>query len=295
MFHIFRAYHALPQKLVSSKGIPTNALLGLVGILRHLWRSEQVGYCVAVFESATPTFRHELDEQYKANRAKTPDALKAQIPIAMQLLQHLGVKVISVEGFEADDVLGTLACRCAAQGVAASIVSNDKDLAQVITKGSDNELLRVSKKGASLCFDHIDAAQITDLYGVEAELIPSWLALTGDSSDNITGVKGIGPRTAADLLHKSGSLQALLDNPEQAGRFCEVLQTERDRILQNLDMVTIDTNVPLPFEGLPLEQFAAGPFSLQARDFIADLELKSLLKQMDENILLADTLSQLWC
>ncbi len=292
--HIFRAYHALPATLTARDGRPTNAVHGLLGILRSLWRSERVEHCVAVFESLEPTFRTGLDPDYKAHRPPTAADLKAQIPVVLDLLEVLGIPTLSVEGFEADDVMATLALRATRAGHAATLVSNDKDLAQVLRLGSDVELLRLSGSGKNAKAERVVADSVREVFGVPAELIPSWLALRGDPVDNIKGVAGIGQKTAVRLLTDGGDLTSLLDHPERCGKFAHLMQDQRQRLLRDLDLATVRMDVPLPFEGLPLDWFCPRPLAAEAADRLRDLDMKTLLKALHETLLPDPTMRELW-
>jgi len=292
--HIFRAYHALPATLTARDGRPTNAVHGLVGILRSLWRSQRVEHCVAVFESTEPTFRTEMDPDYKANRPPTAPDLKIQIPMVMDLLEVLGIPTLSVEGFEADDVMATLAWRATRAGHGATLVSNDKDLAQVLQLGADVELLRLSGTGRNARAERVVSESAQEVFGVPADLIPSWLALRGDPVDNIKGVAGIGQKTAVRLLTEGGDLPTLLDRPERCGKFAQLMQDQRERLLRDLDLATVRMDVPLPFEGLPLERFRPRPVAPGAADHLRALDMKTLLRGVEQTLLPDPTLRDLW-
>lgn len=290
MIHIFRAYHSLPRTLTTPDGLVTNAVYGFLGILRSLWKSQKIDHCVAVLESLSPNFREQDDASYKANRQSTPDDLRAQIPIIVELLHHLGVKTLSVEGFEADDVLGSLAKRAVEHDCAVSIVSNDKDLAQVLAVGDNVELLRLHGGKSE---EHVLAADVPSIYGVKAEQIPSLLALMGDTSDNIIGVKGIGQKTAAKILG-GGDLEAVLQDPVRAGRFAQVVTTEQEHLRHNLHLATIRLDVPLPFSGWPVDDFRPGSFSADLGAFCHKLQLKSMLSELEGGLFAPNSLEQLW-
>lgn len=294
LYHIFRAYHALPPTLTARDGRPTNAVYGALGIVRSLFKTERVEHCVAVFESLEPTFRSELDPEYKANRPEAPAGLKIQIPLVLELFEKLGIPTLAVSGYEADDVMATLARRAREAGQGATIVSNDKDLAQVLALGGDVELLRLSGTGKQAKAERVGPEGVQELFGVPAGLIPSWLALRGDPVDNIKGVAGIGQKTAVKLLLEGGDLPTLLEHPERGGRFAQALRDERERLLRDLEIATVRLDVPLPFEGLPLESFRPGPVREGAADFLRGLDMKSLLKTLEETLLPDPTIGDLW-
>lgn len=294
MYHIFRSYYALPETLKAPSGVSTNVLFGMLGILRGLWKAECPDYCVAVFDSPGPTFREESDPSYKANRPPAPAALKEQIPLVIEMMGHLGIKTLFRQGYEADDILGTLARRCANAGLACAIVSNDKDLAQVLQFSDDLSLLRFEGSGKKAGFKSIARSDVKELYGVEPERIPDWLALKGDSSDNIKGVPGIGQKTAVKML-ESHTLAEILENPELAGKkYGEVIGGMKESVLHDLDLATIRTDVPLDFEGIDIESFAAGNLSDDAYKFFAELNMKSFTKLIDDNLFASNNLKDIW-
>lgn len=292
--HIFRAFHALPTTLTAPDGRPTNALYGILGIMRSLWRTQHVEHFVAVFESLEPTFRSTLDPEYKAHRPPTAPELKAQIPLAMELFEVLGIPTLSVEGFEADDVMGTLASRSRAEGHGATLVSNDKDLAQVLAGGGEVDLLRLSGTGKNAKVEKIGPDKVCGVFGVPPELIPSWLALRGDPVDNIRGIAGIGQKTAVKLLLDGGDLPTLLDHPELCGKFAPALRENRERLLRDLEIATVRLDVPLPFEGLPIDRFQPRPVAPEAAEHLRELGMKTLLKGLEETLFPDPTLLDLW-
>lgn len=294
LYHIFRAFHALPPTLTALDGRPTNAVYGAMGIVRALFKAERVEYVVAVFESVEPTFRSALDAEYKANRPPVAPGLKAQIPLTRELFEALGIPTLSVSGYEADDVMGTLACRCQDAGVGATIVSNDKDMAQVLRIGGDVELLRLSGTGKEARIDRVRPEGVTEFFGVSPELIPSWLALRGDSVDNIKGIPGIGQKTAVKLLTECGDLPSLLENPDQCGKFAAALRQDKERLLRDLDIATIRTDVDLPFEGLPLESFRPRPLREDAPELLRELDMKTQLKALEGTLFPDPTVADLW-
>lgn len=293
VYHIFRAFHALPATLTAPDGRPTNAVHGVLGIFSNLWRSEQVEYAVAVFESATGTFREELDPEYKANREPPDPNLKRQIPLVEQACRCLGIPTLALDGYEADDVMGALAHRAVAAGHSVTIVSNDKDLAQILALGGDIELLRLSGTGKNAKVERIRPEGVVELFGVPPELIPSWLALKGDTVDNIKGVPGIGQKTASKLLLEHGGLANLLAEPTRAGRYAGQLVALKDRLVRDLEVATIKTDLDLGFDGLDLERYR--PIPLQgAVEFFEDLGMHRHLSAVEQLIFPEPTVAELW-
>lgn len=294
LYHIFRAFHALPRTLRAPDGRPTNAIHGVLGILRSLWRHEPVEHVVAVFESLEGNFREALDPEYKAHRPPTDPDLKVQVPLIMEILEQLGIPVLQASGFEADDVLGTLAARAVVAGHGATIVSNDKDLAQVLGVGGEVELLRLSGTGREAKVERVHPQDASAVFGVPPELIPSWLALRGDPVDNLRGVHGIGQKTAVRLLLEGGDLPTLLEHPERAGKFGPALVQEKARLLRDLQVATIRLDVPLPFEGLPLERFRPGPIQAGALELFTGLAMRKHLEAVEGLLLPDPTVADLW-
>lgn len=289
MFYIHRAYHAVPE-LRSPCGSPINALYGVLALLRELWRLERFEQAVAVFESPGPSFRQALDATYKAHRTRPDVELRAQVAMVRVACECLGLTTLHVDGYEADDVMGTLARHATRAGQPVTIVSNDKDLAQILALGSSIELLRTSQSGRP---QRIGAREVTGMYGVAPELITSWLALRGDASDNIKGVKGIGQKTAVKLLNEHGDLHALLAEPEKAGRFAVAFREQRERILLDLTLATIRTDVDLGPEGYPPHGFPLGPID-GAEELFVSLGMMGQARKLRELGKREATAADLW-
>lgn len=289
MFFIHRAFHAVPE-LKSPCGSPINALYGVMGLLKTLWQTERFHHAVAVFESPGPSFRKQLDSDYKANRAPAPVELKCQVAMVRVACECLGLHTIHVEGYEADDVMGTLARRAIEAEQAVTIVSNDKDLAQVLALSPRIELLRTSHSGRP---ERITAREVDTMYGVPPELITSWLALRGDASDNIRGVKGIGQKTAVKLLKEEGDIHTLLAEPERAGRFSQKFREQRERILLDLNLATIRTDVDLGPGGYPDDGFRLRPID-GAAEFFKDLGMMGQFRKILELETPDATAADLW-
>jgi DNA polymerase I len=289
MFFIHRAFYAVPE-LKAPSGFPINALYGVMGLLKTLWKTERFHHAAAVFESPGPTFRKLLDPEYKANRSPAPVELKSQVAMVRVACECLGLRTIHVEGYEADDVIGTLARSAIEAKQAVTIVSNDKDLAQVLALSPRIELLRTSHSGRP---ERITSKEVDDMYGVPPELITSWLALRGDSSDNIKGVKGIGQKTAVKLLKGKGDIHALLAEPEKAGRFAKAFREERERILLDLNLATIRTDVDLGPGGYPEDGFKLQPID-GAVEFFQDVGMMGQVRKLQEMEKSDGTVADLW-
>lgn len=289
MFFIFRAFYAVPE-LRAPCGSPTNAVHGVVGLLKSLFQMERFKNVAAVFESPGPSFRKDLDDDYKANRKPAPVGLKSQVAMVRVACECLGIRTIHVDGYEADDVIGTLARVAVESKRSVTIVSNDKDLAQVLALSPYIELLRTGNGGRP---ERIAGKEVETLYGVPPHLIPSWLAMKGDASDNIKGVPGIGQKTAVKLLTEHGDIHQLLAEPEKAGRFEKAFREGRERVLKDLDLATIRTNVDLGPEGFPDDGFKIRPMD-GAMEFFHSLGMNGYMKQVRDLRRENATLWDLW-
>lgn len=289
MYFIFRAFYAVPA-LSAPCGSPTNAVHGVLGLLRNLWQTERFSHAVAVFESTIPTFRKEMDSDYKANRKPAPVELRSQVAMVRVACECLGINTLHVDGYEADDVIGTLARHAVDSNRTVTIVSNDKDLAQLLAISKFIELLRSGKKGRP---ERITREEVEDLYGVPPQLITSWLAMRGDPSDNIKGVPGIGQKTATKLLKEHGHIETLLSEPEKAGRFAKHFRDGRKQVLHDLDLATIRTDVDLGPGGFPENGFAIRPID-GAEQFFKELGMKGPLNRVRNLDRQEATLADLW-
>ncbi len=208
-FFIFRAYHALPP-LNTSAGLPTNAVHGVSAMLEKLIRESRPRYLGACFDTSRATFRRELFPDYKANRLEPDPELRAQFPYVRRLIAALEIPVLDREGFEADDILATLAQRYEAEGFEVVLVTGDKDLMQCVT---DHVSLLDPMRDLT-----VGRKEVFEKFGVDPEAVPDVLGLMGDSSDNIPGVRGIGPKTASALIAHFGTIEAMLSRPEEIER-----------------------------------------------------------------------------
>jgi len=244
---MYRAYHAFRGKgLSNQEGHTTHAVYVFVTMLRKLMADHKPAYMAASFDLAGPTFRDQIVDDYKANRAAMPDDLAEQINWVHQACEAMGVPIVTAEGYEADDVIGTLAKRAAVEGFGVAIVSIDKDFFQLVRDGV--RVYDPREDGA-----WFDASGVAEKFGVQPAQVADVLALVGDTSDNVAGVPGIGKKGAVDLITKYGSLDTLLEKADELKpKQREALVTHRAAALQSRELVTIRTDVPVDvdFEAL---------------------------------------------
>ena len=262
--YLYRAFHALPP-LTAPDGTPTGALFGVVNMLRATLK-EAPEYAAFVLDASGPTFREALDPEYKANRPPMPDDLRAQVEPMIAIVEALGFPMLRVPGVEADDVIGTLAVQGAAQGLAVTVSTSDKDFAQLVRPGIT---LTNTMSGSRLATD----ADVIEKFGVRADQIIDYLSLMGDSVDNVPGVEKCGPKTAAKWLGEYGTLEAVIANADKVtGKIGENLRAALPRLPLNRELVTIKTDVALD----------RGPVDLHLRDRHVDT-LRALYLQYGFN------------
>jgi DNA polymerase-1 len=296
MSFIFRAYHAMQRSrpMSTRSGLPTAAVFVFVNMIKKLRQDFQPRYFAAVFDVSGEVFRDERAramkplrkwnsktqrfdevsyEGYKANRAATPEDLKRQIPYIRRALEALRIPILEAEGFEADDVIGTLAREAAEQQHEVFIVSGDKDMMQLVTPTV--KILNPQKDNLIL-----DPAKVVEVLGVPPEKVVDVMALRGDSVDNIPGAPGIGDKGSVDLIQEFGSLAAVLDRTSEVKRksYRESLEQNRDAVLLSKELVTIDSHVPL---ALDLAAMQTQPPDLEAcRELFTELEFTSMLRDL---------------
>jgi DNA polymerase-1 len=269
--YLYRAFHALPP-LATSRGEPTGAIHGVLNMLQKLVREQPEAALAVVFDAPGRTFRDDLYAEYKSHRPPMPDDLRAQIEPLLALVQAQGLPLLRVSGVEADDVIGTLARRAAADGKEVLISTGDKDMAQLV--GERITLVNTMTGGV------LDRDGVKTKFDVWPEQIVDLLALTGDSSDNIPGIDKVGPKTAAKWLARYPTLAELVAHAgELSGKAAENLRAGGDVLALSHELATIRTDVDLPESALQLRR---GPPDVAAlRELYARYELRSLLRQLE--------------
>ncbi len=270
--YLYRAFHALPP-LSNSAGQPTGAVHGVLSMLLKFLREYAPPQIVVVFDAPGKTFRDQLFAQYKAHRPPMPEELRSQTEPLLEAVDALGLPVLRIAGVEADDVIGTLALKAAGEGQQVVISTGDKDMAQLV---NERITLVNTMSGAVL-----DRAGVKARFDVYPEQIIDYLALVGDSSDNIPGIDKVGPKTAAKWLNKYGALDALLAHAEEIeGRVGENLRAGRSTLALSRELATIRTDLALPLPpdtGLARRAVDVG----RLREIYRRLELRSLLQQLE--------------
>ena len=268
--YIFRAYFGIRQFLSTSKGFPTNALYGFINMLQKVVKEEKPDYLCVAFDSKEKTFRHDIYADYKSNRDAPPEDLAKQFPYFEPLVDAFNISSIRIPGFEADDIIGTLAVQGSKAGYRVVIVSGDKDMMQLV--GPEITMLDTMKN------KWIGVKEVEEKFGVPPEKVIEVMGLMGDSSDHIPGVKGVGPKTATELIQKYGSIEELykrIDEIEKK-KLKEKLIQDEDLALLSRKLVTIDTAMNLD---CALEDLKVRPVKKEdLRKLFSEFEFSSMLE-----------------
>ena len=267
-----RAFHALP--LMDANGVYTNAVYGFLNMLLKVIKEENVQYLAVCFDEHGPTFRHTVYADYKAGRRETPPELRQQFDTILSLLDEMGIRRFSLQGWEADDLLGTLSLKGAAAGVTPLLLTGDRDALQLVGGGTE---LMFTRKGISETIQ-FTPAKVYEEYGFTPEQVTDWKGLAGDSSDNIPGVPGVGDKTAVKLLQEYGTLEEVLANAGRVkGKLGEKLASFADQARFSKELATIRRNAPVEFSlgDCVLPDLRKGIPSL------AKLKLNSIIRRLD--------------
>ena len=288
--HIFRAFFApmggRSEPLTNSRGQVTQAVFVFTNMLRKLLADEQPHYIAAVFESGVPTFRHEMNVGYKANRVAPPEELESQIPYIVRVCEAFNVPILNVPGFEADDVIGALAVQAAREGLQSVIVSNDKDMTQLVRDPwvvcMRNNSQNVKRKEPVPPVEWCDEAWVENKFGVKPTQIVDLLGLMGDSVDNIPGAPGIGAKGAVQIVQQFGSVENALERWEEVKHktYRESLRDNRDLVLQSKELATIrtDVNIKLDLDRLRCK----APDRAAAYKLFRELEFQTLTREFSD-------------
>lgn len=273
---IFRAYYAfIRNPRVTSKGMNTSAVFGFLLTLEDLLAKQNPTHIAVVFDPPGPTFRNEIYPAYKANRDATPEDIKTAVPYIKRLLEAYRIPIVEVPGFEADDVIGTLARKASEEGFMAYMMTPDKDFAQLVT--GRVKMYRPGRGGGEA--EIWGEEEIMREYGVAPSNITDLLGLMGDSSDNIPGAPGIGPKTACKLISEHGGIESLLSRTsELSGRQKDILEQNSEQILLSKRLATIEQDVPLEFRHGDFHRMEADTEAL--RKIYEELEFRTLASRL---------------
>ncbi len=279
---IFRAYHALPH-LSTTKGVPTNAVYGFTTMLLKALREHAPTHAALVFDAGRKSFRNDLDATYKANRPEAPDDLVPQFPLVREVARALSVPVIEEPGYEADDVIGTLARRAREQGFEVVIVTGDKDFAQLVDGHVElyDPMAEASGRGG-----WTTPAEVEKKLGVKPEQVVEYMAILGDKIDNIPGIPGVGEVTAAALIRRFGTVENMLAHPDEipkavargGDKLKEKIAANAERLRLNRRLVELKCDIPVPHQP---GDFARRPLDGErTRALFSELEFSRLLKDL---------------
>ena len=273
--YLFRAFHALPP-LMNSKKIPTGAVKGVINMIRSMVKNNPESNVVIVFDAKGKTFRNELYDAYKAHRPPMPDELKVQIAPIHKIVEAMGLPILIIDGVEADDVIGTLAREASAAGISTLISTGDKDLAQLV----DDQVSLIN----TMTNEALDTDGVKSKFGVYPNQIIDYLALVGDSADNIPGVPSVGPKTAVKWLAEHQSMSEIIDNASLiSGKVGERLRESVEVLLLSYELATIKTDVELKMGVQDLKRKKADNKKLL--ELFSELEFKTWVNELkDEGV-----------
>lgn len=269
-----RAFHAIPPNFRTKDGIPTNAVYGFMAMLLKCISDFQPTHIMICFDTPKPTFRKELFEQYQAHRAKITDEFRVQIPFIKEMIDKAGVSQIEKEGYEADDLIGTLVEKYK-KDARVLILTGDKDIMQLV----DENVFVISPQTGVSSIKLYDSAEVKLKLGIEPYEIPDFKGLMGDPSDNYSGAKGVGPKTAAELLKRFGTVENLLEHVSEIEnlRLQTIIKEHREQILLSKKLATIMRDVPIQ---VSLDSTAFNGFSEELKSFLGSLQMNSLIERI---------------
>ena len=275
-----RAFFAIQTPMITKDGITTHGIYGFLNMLSKIEKDYPYTHIVVTFDKKAPTFRHEQYDKYKANRKSMPNELATQFPILKDILSAMNIKMLEMEGFEADDLIGTVARISEEKGLYPLIITGDKDALQL---ASDKTKILITKTGISK-FEIYDKDEMLKTYGLTPTQFIDLKALMGDKSDNIPGVSGIGEKTGIKLLQEYGSLENLLNSlDELKGKTKERLEEDRMVALMSQKLATIHRFVPLDID---INDFAAQKIDYEKlKEIYTKLEFKAFLKKFPKEYL----------
>jgi DNA polymerase I len=277
MAHVYRAFFAPMNRMNAPSGIPTKVPFLFNNILKRLMKDYQPDYVGIVFDTSKPTFRDKLFEKYKAKRQPMPDELALQLPYVRRLCEAMRLPILEYDGYEADDVIGCLAQKAAKLKLDVLLVTNDKDMMQLV--GDGVRVLRAGTGGAKNDVI-VDVAKVREILGVGPEQVVDVMALMGDTIDNIPGAKGIGEKGATELIQKYGNVENALDHAAEVAhkRYREALQQQREQVLMSKQLAALATEIPVELELDKLQRQQADLSALAT--LYRELGFNSLLREL---------------
>jgi DNA polymerase-1 len=270
--YIFRAFYAIGH-LSNSKGLPTNAIYGFTQMLLKVLKEHQPDYLIVALDAKAPTFRSEVYEEYKANRPAMPEGLTPQIPYIKKIMEAYRIATLEIEGYEADDIIGTIAKGVESE-VDVVVITGDKDILQLVSDRIEvYDTMKEKRFGVE---------EVIQRFGVRPDRVVEVMGLAGDAIDNIPGVPGIGEKTAIELIKTFGSIENLLAHLDQVPKkkVRENLETYGEQARLSRDLATIHTDVPIPYQLKDFALLPPDPKSL--REILKELEFNKLLKELPE-------------
>ena len=277
MAHVYRAFFAPMVRMNAPSGLPTKVPFLFANILRRLIKDYKPDYIGIVFDTSKPTFRDKLFESYKAHRAPMPEEMTLQLPYVRRLCEAMCMPILELDGYEADDVIGTLSKKAAAENLNVLVISNDKDMMQLVNDGV--RVLRTGTGGAK-ADTIVDAGKVEEILGVPPNKVIDLMALLGDNIDNIPGAKGIGEKGATELIQKYGTVENALAHADEVPnkRYREALRQQKDQVLMSKQLAAIAMDVPLELQLDKLKMCA--PDSAALISLYRELGFNSLLKEL---------------
>ena len=277
MAHIYRAFYAPMVRMNAPSGMPTKVPFLFLNIVRRILKDYKPEYVAIVFDTRKPTFRDKLFEKYKAQRPPMPDEMSIQLPYVRRLMEAMNLPILELDGYEADDVIGTMAKLGKAKNLDVLVVSNDKDMMQLVNAGV--KILRTGTGGAK-ADTIVDAKKVEEILGVTPDKVIDLMALLGDTVDNIPGAKGIGEKGATELIQKYGSVESALEHAAEVPnkRYREALQQQVEQVKLSKQLAAIEMDVPLELDTEKLKAREPDVAALSA--LYRELGFNSLLKEL---------------
>jgi DNA polymerase I len=277
MAHVYRAFYAPMMRMNAPSGIPTKVPFLFAGILRRLMKDYQPDYVGIVFDTSKPTFRDKLFESYKAQRPAMPDEMRIQMPYVRRFCEGMRLPILELDGYEADDVIGTMAVLGRKENLDVLVISNDKDMMQLVNAGV--RILRTGSGGAKADVI-VDATKVEEILGVPPEKVIDLMALLGDTVDNIPGAKGIGEKGATELIQKYQTVENTLAHADEVSnkRYREALQQQKEQVIMSKQLATIALEVPLKLDLDKLK--VREPDTAALMELYRELGFNSLLKEL---------------